>query len=242
MALAGCGLSDIKDWSRPFARLTPDQRVRANLARGMHDFTVHDDFTHTVNRGVGKSLACAVGRQVSRKGLKGLVFATSHEDILPFLQPACVVHVQQIGASSAAKAGARKVSAALYWRDDNLRGNTPKPSISIKESAPSNLLPGCLDRRHFWPCPADVRQSYKVWMSQRHQRCMTQRSTGGKCLKNRRRGDVGRRVMALYQASEDNGYYPGKIAKVNTDETFVVKFDDGDVDKAVQPRHTYFQD
>ena len=48
---------------------------------------------------------------------------------------------------------------------------------------------------------------------------------------------IGQEVEAIYDAQTDLGFYSGIVTAINTDNTYAVKFFDGDVDLRVDPKH-----
>ena len=66
----------------------------AELARALEDGGVVDEFTSNVDRQLAKVVSRNVMAYVRKKGLKGLVFATCHDDFVPWLQPDWVFSTQ----------------------------------------------------------------------------------------------------------------------------------------------------
>jgi energy-coupling factor transporter ATP-binding protein EcfA2 len=85
--LAASGLNAVPSWLTPYHALSNGQQYRANLARVLDNDVVVDEFTSVVDRTVAKSCANAINRYVKNKGLKRLVFASCHYDIIDWLQP-----------------------------------------------------------------------------------------------------------------------------------------------------------
>lgn len=85
--LAGVGFGSIPAWLRPYRVLSVGERFRADLARRLEDGAVVDEFTSTVDRDVARSAAVAVARFISRRGLRRVVFASCHYDIVDWLNP-----------------------------------------------------------------------------------------------------------------------------------------------------------
>jgi GNAT superfamily N-acetyltransferase len=81
------GLNSIPSWCRPYHVLSNGEQFRANLARRLDNDTIIDEFTSVVDRNVAKAVSCSLRRYVDRKGLKGLVLASCHHDILEWLRP-----------------------------------------------------------------------------------------------------------------------------------------------------------
>lgn len=85
--LMAVGLNSIPSWCRPFHVLSNGEQFRANLARKLKDGAVIDEFTSVVDRNVAKAASVAMRRYVDRKGLKNIVLASCHYDILDWLRP-----------------------------------------------------------------------------------------------------------------------------------------------------------
>lgn len=85
--LAAVGLNSLPTWVKPYHVLSTGERFRADLARRIRDGAVIDEFTSVVDRVVAKSASAALRRYVDRRGVKRLVLATCHYDVLEWLQP-----------------------------------------------------------------------------------------------------------------------------------------------------------
>lgn len=85
--LTAVGFNSIPSWMRPYHVLSTGERFRADMARRLGDNSVVDEFTSVVDRNVAKSCATSIRRYVDSKGLKGLVFASCHYDIIDWLRP-----------------------------------------------------------------------------------------------------------------------------------------------------------
>jgi len=85
--LTGVGLNSIPTWCSDFQVLSTGEQFRANLARKIGDHAVIDEFTSVVDRNVAKAASCALRRYVDKHDVKGMVLASCHEDIIPWLQP-----------------------------------------------------------------------------------------------------------------------------------------------------------
>lgn len=85
--LSAVGFNSIPSWMRPYYVLSTGEKFRADMARRLRDGAVIDEFTSVVDRNVAKSCANSIRRYVDQKGLKGLVFASCHYDIIEWLRP-----------------------------------------------------------------------------------------------------------------------------------------------------------
>jgi GNAT superfamily N-acetyltransferase len=85
--LAATGLNSIPAWCRPFHVLSTGEQFRADLARRLEDGACIDEFTSVVDRNVAKSCSAAIARYVRENGLRGVVLATCHYDVIPWLDP-----------------------------------------------------------------------------------------------------------------------------------------------------------
>lgn len=85
--LTAVGLNSIPSWGRPRNVLSTGEGFRCDVARRLGSNIVIDEFTSVVNRETAKSLSMAFAKYVRRKGLKNIVIATCHSDILEWLEP-----------------------------------------------------------------------------------------------------------------------------------------------------------
>lgn len=85
--LTGVGLNSIPTWCSDYHVLSTGEQFRADLARKIGDNAVIDEFTSVVDRNVAKAASCALRRYVDKHDVKGMVLASCHEDIIPWLQP-----------------------------------------------------------------------------------------------------------------------------------------------------------
>lgn len=85
--LGAVGLNSIPTWMKPFNVLSNGEAFRANLAINLKDNAIIDEFTSVVDRNVAKACSKSIRKYVDRNGLKGIVFASCHYDIIDWLQP-----------------------------------------------------------------------------------------------------------------------------------------------------------
>lgn len=85
--LSAVGFNSIPSWMRPHHVLSTGEKFRADMARRLRDGAVIDEFTSVVDRNVAKLCANSIRRYVDQKGLRGLVFASCHYDIIEWLRP-----------------------------------------------------------------------------------------------------------------------------------------------------------
>jgi ABC-type iron transport system FetAB ATPase subunit/GNAT superfamily N-acetyltransferase len=85
--LAAVGLNTVPSWLRPYHVLSTGEQFRADLARRLVTGATIDEFTSTVDRTVALSCAHATQRYIRGQRLSGVVFATCHYDVIPWLQP-----------------------------------------------------------------------------------------------------------------------------------------------------------
>jgi ABC-type ATPase involved in cell division len=85
--LMAVGFNDVRSFVRPYQVLSTGEQFRANLARALKSGAVIDEFTSTVDRNVAKAASVAIKRYITKAGLKSIVLATCHRDILQWLQP-----------------------------------------------------------------------------------------------------------------------------------------------------------
>lgn len=89
--LAAAGLMSVPDWVRPYRALSNGQRFRADLARTIGNGAVIDEFTSVVDRSVARAASVAMARYVRRSGVRNMVLATVHRDVLDCLEPDWVI-------------------------------------------------------------------------------------------------------------------------------------------------------
>jgi GNAT superfamily N-acetyltransferase/ABC-type ATPase involved in cell division len=85
--LAAVGLNSIPAWLRPYHALSTGEKYRADLAMQLKSGAIVDEFTSVIDRPVAMSCANAVNRYAKQYGLKNVVFASCHYDIIDWLQP-----------------------------------------------------------------------------------------------------------------------------------------------------------
>lgn len=76
-------------------KLSSSERQRLQLATGLRSGVGVDEFTSGLDRTSAQALALTVRRHVRRRKLSGIVFATVHDDVAPFLQPDWVWYTDQ---------------------------------------------------------------------------------------------------------------------------------------------------
>lgn len=91
--LGAAGLKTIPAWLRPYHALSTGEKFRADLARQLESGGVVDEFTSVVDRNVAKSACVSMRKYIDRKKLTGIVLATCHYDIIPWLEPDWVYDV-----------------------------------------------------------------------------------------------------------------------------------------------------
>lgn len=89
--LYAVGLSSVPTWLKPFHVLSNGERFRANLARRLHTGATVDEFTSVVDRNVAQAASRSLGKYVRATGIAGMVVATVHRDVLPWLEPDWVI-------------------------------------------------------------------------------------------------------------------------------------------------------
>lgn len=81
------GLNSIPTWLKPYPALSTGERFRADLSRQLESSAVIDEFTSVVNRECAKSCSMSIAKYIRASGMKNVVFASCHDDIIPFLEP-----------------------------------------------------------------------------------------------------------------------------------------------------------
>lgn len=85
--LMAVGFNDVRSFVRPYQVLSTGEQFRANLARRLKDGAVIDEFTSVVDRNVAKAASVAMRRHITKYGLKNIVLATCHRDVLDWVKP-----------------------------------------------------------------------------------------------------------------------------------------------------------
>lgn len=85
--LSAVGLNSIPSWMRPYHVLSTGERFRADLARLLRSGAVIDEFTSVIDRNVARACSYALRRYCDSHDLRGIVLASCHYDIIPWLQP-----------------------------------------------------------------------------------------------------------------------------------------------------------
>jgi energy-coupling factor transporter ATP-binding protein EcfA2 len=85
------GLNSVPTWTKPYSVLSLGERFRADLARSLQDDAVIDEFTSVVDRNVAISASKAMRKHIEAKGIKRVVIASCHRDVLPWLAPDWVI-------------------------------------------------------------------------------------------------------------------------------------------------------
>ena len=85
--LSAVGLNSIPAWFRPYEILSTGEQYRADLARRLSDGAVIDEFTSVVDRSVAKSCSTALSRYIKSNGIRSVVLASCHYDIIEWLEP-----------------------------------------------------------------------------------------------------------------------------------------------------------
>jgi ABC-type lipoprotein export system ATPase subunit len=90
--LGAVGLNTIPSWYKPYHVLSNGEKFRADLARKIRDNSVIDEFTSVVDRNVAKAASVALSKYIKNNGIKNVVIATCHEDIIDWLEPDWVIN------------------------------------------------------------------------------------------------------------------------------------------------------
>ena len=85
------GLNSVPLWTKPYGVLSTGEKFRANLARIIGHGAMVDEYTSVVDRTVAESASNALARWVHERSIRGMVVATCHRDVLPWLQPDWII-------------------------------------------------------------------------------------------------------------------------------------------------------
>jgi ABC-type lipoprotein export system ATPase subunit len=81
------GLSSIPTLCKPFQVLSNGEQFRANIARQIMSNAIIDEYTSVVNRETAKSLSTSLSKYIRKKGLKNIILASCHKDIIDWIEP-----------------------------------------------------------------------------------------------------------------------------------------------------------
>ena len=81
------GLSSIPSLCRPYHVLSTGEKHRADIARVLRDGAIIDEFTSVCNRELAMSMSVGLRKTIDTLGLKNIVIATPHEDVVQWLEP-----------------------------------------------------------------------------------------------------------------------------------------------------------
>lgn len=82
------GLSSIPSLCRPYHVLSEGEKHRADIARSITEGArVIDEYTSVVHRDLAMSISIGLRKWVDAEGIKNLVLATCHEDVIEWLEP-----------------------------------------------------------------------------------------------------------------------------------------------------------
>lgn len=87
-ALMRVGLSSIPSLCRPYHVLSEGEKHRANIARSITEGArVIDEYTSVVHRDLAMSISIGLRKWIDAEGIKDIVLATCHEDVIEWLEP-----------------------------------------------------------------------------------------------------------------------------------------------------------
>lgn len=89
--LFAVGLTSVPTWLKPYGVLSNGEKFRADLAVNLRDGAVIDEFTSVVDRNIAKASSKSLRKFVDAGGARGVVIATCHRDVLPYLQPDWII-------------------------------------------------------------------------------------------------------------------------------------------------------
>jgi len=86
------GLSSIPSLCRPYHVLSTGEKHRADIAVSLQDGCVIDEFTSVCNRDLAKSISIGLRNTIDKLGVKNVVLASCHEDIIEWIEPDWVIN------------------------------------------------------------------------------------------------------------------------------------------------------
>lgn len=139
--LSAVGFNSIPSWLRPYHALSTGEKFRADLAASLYDGAIIDEFTSVVDRNVAKSCSAALRRYVDSKGLKKIVMASCHYDIIEWLEPDWVFDT-----------ATKKLS---------LRGSLRRPSIELEILPCTSAMWPMFSEHHY--LSGEINKSSHCW-------------------------------------------------------------------------------
>lgn len=88
---AAVGLNSVPTWCKPYHVLSTGEKFRADLARRIGEGVGIDEYTSTVDRTVAISASNSLRIWMGANDVRGVVIATCHRDVIPWLQPEWVI-------------------------------------------------------------------------------------------------------------------------------------------------------
>lgn len=89
--LFAVGLTSVPTWLKPYHVLSNGEKFRADLAVSLKDDAVIDEYTSVIDRNIAKAASRSLRKFVTSENVRGIVIATCHRDVLPFLEPDWVI-------------------------------------------------------------------------------------------------------------------------------------------------------
>lgn len=85
--LFAVGLSSVPTLCKPYHVLSNGESYRADIARIIDSKVAIDEFTSVVNRETAYALCVSIRKYIRKNGLRNIVFASCHFDIVDWLEP-----------------------------------------------------------------------------------------------------------------------------------------------------------
>jgi GNAT superfamily N-acetyltransferase len=85
--LTAVGLASVPTWCKPYEVLSNGERFRADLARRIRPDALIDEFSSVVDRHVAMAASRGFARLIRRRDIRGVIVATCHRDVIPWLEP-----------------------------------------------------------------------------------------------------------------------------------------------------------
>lgn len=139
---AAVGFNSVPSWFKPYHVLSTGEKFRVDLAQKLDNGAVVDEFTSVVDRNVAKSCSNAVSSYIRQKGLKDIVFASCHYDIIEWLNPDWVYDTNT--------------------KQLSFRGSDRRPDIEL-ELLPCGVQAWSMFSKHHY-LTEDINKSAKFWL------------------------------------------------------------------------------
>ncbi len=119
------GLNTVPVWRKAYRELSNGQQFRADLARVIGTGATIDEFTSVVDRNVAMSASRAMSSYIARTGVRRVVLAGVHRDVIDWVNPDWVID------TDAGILTVGSVEARPSWYGEWVRGDGPVGRLEL---------------------------------------------------------------------------------------------------------------